>query len=145
MFYVIGSIPIIILFTGGVFAIIRFLIRDKPDKEKFLDKLAAYKTFVGIALLLWGIVSLIGFLRVIRFIPMSIERIPVTTVSSLISTVISITLGIVLSINYLRTTKDTPVKVIHTLNKKVYPVQTILGFIAIADAIVLLISSLGKF
>lgn len=145
MFYVIGSIPIMILFLGGVFAITHFLIRNKPDKEEILDKLAAYKTFVGITLLLWGIVSLIGFLRVIRFIPISIEKIPVTTTSSLISTIISIILGTVLSINYLRTTRDTPIKVIHTLNKKVYPVQTILGFIAIADAIVLLISSLGKF
>ncbi len=141
MFYLIGIIPILILFLGGCFAVIRFFIRNKENSIEIIDRLVPYKTWVGVALLLWGIISLIGFLRILRFIPASFEKIPITTIASLISTFVSIALGVVLSMNYLRTDKNTPIEKIHALDKKLYPTQTILGFIAFADSFVLFFAS----
>jgi len=50
------------LTVAGILAISSLILAKKPDAKKLIDKLVPYQGFVGVGLLVWGVINLIRFL-----------------------------------------------------------------------------------
>lgn len=56
---------IIISLVGGIAAAASLITKAKPDSKELLDKITPYQGIVGLALLGWGLYSVIQLIRVL--------------------------------------------------------------------------------
>lgn len=56
-----GYLLIALLILGGILALSSFIVSKKPDAKRMIDKLVPFQAFIGVALLVVGIISWLDF------------------------------------------------------------------------------------
>ncbi len=135
---------ILLLLAGGVLAISGLIVAKKPDAKAMLDKLVPFQAFIGVALLV------IGLIRLIQFGPLMVFRmlsaLPLLGLAIIGATYGAILLGFLFGMpqiaKWIPGTSSAETKA-SELSKKLAPFQVILGIVCLAAGVLLLLYQLG--
>ncbi len=56
-------VTVIVLFLGGMLAASGLILSKKPDAAALIEKVRPWQTWIGVLLLVWGIVDLVNLVR----------------------------------------------------------------------------------
>jgi hypothetical protein len=138
-------VNIILMIVGGALAASSLIASKSEEAGEAVKKLAPYQSWIGLALLVWGVISLIRLLSVVRYMGFLMRLLPVYTITLWVAVIVTILLGLILSLNFMKQRKEVPTEKVEALEKKLKPIQVPVGIIAIADAVVLLLAALIGF
>lgn len=131
----------ILLIVAGILAASAFIISKAPDAKRLIDKVVPIQGFLGVALLVWGVIDIIRILpdmdainavgKVHTFFPIAIWA------GLACELVLGFLLGMPLIAKWLPGESAAEQRAVD-VQKKIVPYQTIIGFVAIGTAILLL-------
>lgn len=131
----------ILLIVAGLLAASAFIISKAPDAKRLIDKVVPIQGFIGVALLVWGVIDIIRTLphmddinaigKVYTFYPIAIW------LGLACEIVLGFLLGMPLIAKWIPGESAAEQRAVD-VQKKIVPYQTIIGFVAIGTAIVLL-------
>jgi len=56
-------VTVLVLLAGGLLGASNIVLGKRPDAKPLIDKLTPYQGYIGVILLIWGVIDLINFLR----------------------------------------------------------------------------------
>jgi hypothetical protein len=112
------------LVIGGALAIPGIVTEKVPNASEVLKRIEPYQPWFGIALLVWGILDfLTGLLLSGRVVGSGI----ISGVLLFLAILVEIFLGLILSMNFLKTIKELPAKEMLKFESMLLKYQTALG------------------
>lgn len=139
-------IVVVGLILGGALAASSLIAKKNADAGEAIKKLAPYQSWIGLFLLGWGLFAFIfRFLLWMRYWSLWLRFAPVMAITYIVGIIVSILLGLVLSMNFLKSREEIPQEKLEKLEKKLTPIQVPLGIVAIVDAVILLIARFARF
>ena len=125
------------MIVGGALACSNIILAKKPDAKQLLDKVVPFQAFIGLALIILGVLSLLQGLGHLSF---QLQHSPVIGIAFLGATIGGSLLGVVFAMPLISkwTGKDGS-----AVAAKLAPFQVILGLICLGSAALLLLSYLG--
>jgi len=133
-----GWLHVILLIVGGALACSNLILAKKPDAKQLLDKVVPFQAFIGIGLIVLGIVM---FLQVgPSWFGAMLKAAPVIGIGMLGCVFGGIALGLVFGMPLISkwTGKDGS-----AVAAKLAPFQVILGLVCIGSAVIMLLAYLG--
>jgi hypothetical protein len=131
----------IALIVAGILAASGFIISRKPDAKQLIDKIVPFQGFLGVGLLVWGIIDTIRVITHLKEIGDMASTYPLFTISVYAGVASEVLLGFLLGMPLIATWipgESAAEQRAMDMQKKVVPYQTILGFIGIVAAVFLL-------
>lgn len=131
----------IALIVAGVIAASAFIISKAPNAKQLIDKLAPIQGVLGIGLLVWGIIDLLRLLPNIDALNKSAETQMILVIAVYAALASELLLGFFLGMPLIAKLipGDSPIEQRAVeMQKKIGAYQTLLGFVGIGAAIVLL-------
>ncbi len=131
----------IVLIVAGILAASGFIISRKPDARQLIDKIVPFQGYIGVLLLLWGIVDTIRLLTNLDKIGTIGSTYPFYSISMYAGVASEVLLGFLLGMPLIATWipgESAAEQRAMEMQKKVVPFQTIIGFIGIVAAVLLL-------
>ena len=131
------------LIVLGALAVPGLILSKRPDAKQILDKITPYQGWIGVISFLWGIYGLISWLGMFRYLGLGVTWL-FYWVAFTACVVCLLVLGFILGIGVMKTfIKDAnaQAKMDQTL-AKLSPFRNLLGLIALADGVVLIILSI---
>ena len=131
----------IALIVAGILAASGFIISRKPDAKQLIDKIVPFQGFLGVGLLVWGIIDTIRVITHLKEIGDMASNYPLFTISVYAGVASEVLLGFLLGMPLIATWipgESAAEQRAMDMQKKVVPYQTILGFIGIVAAVFLL-------
>lgn len=131
----------IALIVAGILAASGFIIARKPDAKQLIDKLVPFQGFIGVALLAWGVIDLLRVLGHLKEIGLIADHYPLYSISVYAGVAAEVLLGFLLGMPLIAKWipgESAAEQRAMEMQRKVVPYQTILGFIGIAAAVLLL-------
>lgn len=133
-------VSVIALIAAGILALSSFIIAQKPQAKELIDKMVPFQGFLGVALLVWGIVDAIWVFSHLealtaKGVPMSITIANLTTVAAELG--LGFLFGMPLVAKWIPGDSPAEQKAME-MQKKLVPYQTILGALALVAAILLI-------
>jgi hypothetical protein len=113
--------------------------------EKAIKQIAPYQSWIGIALVVFGVLGILFWVASLRIWFFIMRFFPVYSILYLASIALSIVLGLILSMNFLKQRKEIPAEKLESIDKKLKPIQVPIGIASIAVALVLFISRIVGF
>jgi hypothetical protein len=131
----------IALIVAGVLAASGFIISKSPNAKQLIDKLVPFQGFLGVGLLVWGVIDVIRILPhidEINAIGSHYTFYPIAVWVGLASEILlGFLLGMPLIAKFIPGESAAEQRAMD-MQKKIVPYQTLLGFVGIGVAIVLL-------
>ena len=131
----------IALIVAGILAASGFIISRKPDAKQLIDKIVPFQGFIGVGLLVWGVIDTIRVITHLKEIGDMASIYPLFTISVYAGVASEVLLGFLLGMPLIATWipgESAAEQRAMDMQKKVVPFQTILGFIGIVAAVFLL-------
>jgi hypothetical protein len=131
----------IALIVAGILAASGFIISRKPDAKQLIDKIVPFQGFIGVALLIWGVIDTIRVLTHLKEIGDMASNYPLFTISVYAGVASEVLLGFLLGMPLIATWipgESAAEQRAMDMQKKVVPYQTLLGLIGIVAAVFLL-------
>lgn len=125
----------IILILGGILATAGLIVGKKPEAKDALQKLAAYQSYIGIVLLVWGVID---FVRIGIHLFGLFSAIPLQVVIYLAYIVASILLGIMFGMPIVAKLSAGGAEKGEHFARKLAPYQTTIGIVGIVAALLVL-------
>jgi len=129
-------VNVIALIVGGALAIPNLVLGKLPQAKDIMEKVTPFQSWIGIALLIWGVWDLISGLLISRWV---YSWGALTTIIMIAIFVIEIALGIILSMNFLKQQKGLPQDKLEQLEKTIVQFQVPLGIGGIIAGLFILI------
>ncbi|MBX3158443.1 MAG: hypothetical protein KF773_20915 [Deltaproteobacteria bacterium] len=132
----------IALIAAGILGASSIIIAKKPDARKIVDAIAPYQAFLGLGLLFWGLYNLfvwVGIGGMVKLFSMSV-LLGITAWGAVGS---GIVLGFLFGLPQVAKWSASGAARGELLAKKLAPMQTILGFVAIGSGVLLLMYNLN--
>ncbi|MBA3394321.1 MAG: hypothetical protein H0T89_16870 [Deltaproteobacteria bacterium] len=134
----------LLLIVGGVLALSAFIIAKKPDAKALLDKVTPFQAFIGVALLV------VGLIRLIQIGPINVFRIlsvaPLLGITLIGATYGAILLGFLFGMpqiaKWIPGESNAETKATNVA-KKLAPFQMILGVICLVSGLLVILYQLG--
>lgn len=130
---------IISLILGGILAISGLIVAKKPDAKELIAKLQPFQAIIGIALLIFGVLNLMDAIRLLGMVSLA----PVLVLSTVGGVFSALLLGILFGMPMLAKLSASGAAKGEELGRKLAPIQTIVGIIAIVCGLILLLMVLG--
>lgn len=131
-------ISIILVLIGGVLAAASTIVGKKPAAKEYIDKVRPYQGWIGVVLLVFGIINLIRFLPLFGGLIQSFYGISILTTIVVGMIAVGFVLGYELIVQYTMQGSDAAKEKAEAVRAKLAPIQSTLGMIAIASALSLL-------
>jgi hypothetical protein len=131
----------IALIVAGILAASAFIISKAPNAKQLLDKLAPIQGFLGVGLLVWGIIDVIRLLPDVDKLNKLAETYVLFVIAVYAGIVSEVLLGFLLGMPLIAKwiPGESPVEQrAMEMQKKVGAYQTLLGFVGIGAAVILL-------
>jgi hypothetical protein len=131
----------IALIIAGILAASGFIISKKPDAKALIDKLVPFQGFLGVILLIWGVVDVIRVLPHVDEINAAGKAHALYPIAVWIALACEVLLGFLLGMPLIAKFipgESAAEQRAMDMQKKIVPYQTMLGFAGIGVAIVLL-------
>jgi hypothetical protein len=131
----------IALIVAGIIAASGFIISRKPDAKQLLDKLVPFQGFLGVGLLAWGVIDLIRVLGNLKELSAASDVYPIYVICIYAAVVAEILLGFLLGFPLIAKWipgESAAEQRAADVQKKIVPYQTLLGFVGMGVAVVLL-------
>ena len=132
----------IVLIAAGILASSSLIIAKKPDARKLVDALAPYQAGIGIVLLFWGVYNAfiwVGIGTMIKWLG-AMPLLGITAWGALGS---AIMLGVLFGLPQIAKWSASGAARGEVVAKKLAPFQTIIGFVAMASGLLLLLFNMG--
>ncbi|MGA2141537.1 MAG: hypothetical protein ABSG94_03850 [Brevinematales bacterium] len=124
------------LVIGGALAIPNIVTEKVPNASEVLKRIEPYQPWFGLALLIWGILDfLTGIILSGRIVGAGI----LSGILLFIVILVEIFLGLILSMNFLKTIKELPAKEIKKFEVILVKYQTLLGIGGIIAGVYILL------
>ncbi|MBA3462086.1 MAG: hypothetical protein H0T46_19155 [Deltaproteobacteria bacterium] len=130
---------IISLILGGILAISGLIVAKKPDAKELIGKLQPFQAIIGIALLVFGVLNLMDAIRLLGVVSLA----PVLVLSTVGGVFASILLGILFGMPMIAKLSASGAAKGEELGRKLAPIQTIVGIVALVCGLVMLLMILG--
>ena len=131
----------IALIVAGILAASGFIISRKPDAKQLIDKIVPFQGFIGVALLVWGIIDTIRVISHLKEIGDIATTFPLYSISVYAGVASEVLLGFLLGMPAIASWipgESAAEQRAMEMQKKVVPFQTIIGFVGIVAAVLLL-------
>jgi len=129
-------IEFLLLVIGGALAIPNIIIEKVPNASEVLKRISKYQPWFGIVLLIWGLWDFLsGLLLTGRVIGSGV----VSGILLFAVILIEIFLGLLLSMNFLKTIKELPAKELKKLENTLVKYQSAFGIGGIIGGIYILL------
>lgn len=131
----------IALIVAGVLAASGFIISRKPDAKQLIDKLVPFQGFLGVGLLVWGVIDLIRVLGNLKYLSAASDHYPIYVLCVYAAVVSEIVLGFLLGFPLIAKWmpgESAAEQRAAEMQKKIVPYQTLIGFIGIGVSIALI-------
>jgi len=131
----------IALIVAGILAASGFIISRKPDAKQLIDKIVPFQGFLGVGLLVWGVIDTIRVITHLKEIGDMGSVYPLYSINVYAGVASEVLLGFLLGMPLIATWipgESAAEQRAMEMQKKVVPYQTILGFIGIIAAVFLL-------
>ena len=138
-------ITVAMIIIGGLLAAASLIASKNKEAGEMIKKLAPYQSWVGIVLFVWGVWNLIKMIQYLGIMTRLMAIAPILIISTWVAVVVMIVLGLILSLNFMKSRKEIPAEKVEALEKKLKPIQVPVGIIAIIDGVVLLLATFIKF
>ncbi len=138
-------ITVAMIIIGGLLAAASLIASKNKEAGEMIKKLAPYQSWVGIVLFVWGVWNLIKMIQYLGIMTRLMAIAPILIISTWVAVVVMIVLGLILSLNFMKSRKEIPAEKVEALEKKLKPIQVPVGIIAIIDGIVLLLARFMRF
>lgn len=130
---------IISLIAGGILACAGLIVAKKPDAKELIGKLQPFQAGIGIALLVFGVLNLMDAIRLLGMVSMA----PLLVLSTVGGVFSALLLGIMFGMPMVARLSPSGAAKGEELGKKLAPIQTLVGIIAIVCGLILLLMVLG--
>ncbi len=134
----------LLLIVGGVLALSAFIIAKKPDAKALLDKVTPFQAFIGVALLVVGLIQLVRFGPINAFRMLSLA--PLLGITIIGATYGAILLGFLFGMpqiaKWIPGESNAETKATNVA-KKLAPFQVILGVICLVCGFLVILYQLG--
>ncbi|MBK9030724.1 MAG: hypothetical protein IPL61_05190 [Myxococcales bacterium] len=132
-------ITVIALIAAGILALAGIIIAQKPQAKDLIDKLVPFQGFIGVGLLVWGVINAIKFLP--KMSDMTQSNFPMSILLAVVSTLVA-ELGLGFLFGMPMVAKwipgETPAEQkAMEMQQKLLPFQTLLGVVAIVAAVLM--------
>jgi hypothetical protein len=138
-----GYLYLALLILAGVIALSGFIVAKKPDARAVLDKLVPFQAFIGVALLVLSVVSLLLYgidaLKVMKLAPMA-GAVWLSAIAS--GVVLGALFGMPQIVKWIPGESSAEHKAIE-LSQKAAPYQALFGVLALGSGVALLLLQLG--
>jgi len=124
------------MIVAGILAAAGLIVSKKPEASQLIDKLTPYQGWVGIVLFVWGIWDTIGAIGTLAF---SFVFFLVYIIVAILEIALGFLLGFGLITKFALSKSEQAKEKGQAIRGKLAPFQGILGFIAIAMAIVFIV------
>lgn len=135
-----------LLIAAGILAISSLIVAKKPDAKALIDKLVPFQAFIGLGLLVFGVLNLIRAVTSKPTIFDILSAAPVIGLTALAVIVTSVLLGFMFAMpqiaKWLPGGSNAEQKGLE-LSQKLAPFQVVLGLVGIGAAVVWLLFRLG--
>jgi hypothetical protein len=132
----------IALIIAGLLAASSFIIAKKPDARKLIDKIAPYQAFVGVGLLFWALYNLFVYVG-LSTLGSWLKASPLLGITAIGALGSALALGFLFGLPMMAKWSAAGAARGEIVAKKLAPLQTILGFVAIGSGTLLLMFNLG--
>ncbi len=130
---------VILLIVGGLLAAASLIAKKNEQAGEAIKKIAPYQSFIGLGLAIVGLLNLISLIMNLTAVRFLLAFVPVSGIIFIVSVVLSVALGIVLAMNFLKTKKNIPQEKLEALEKKLTPLQIPMGVAGIAVGLYLVL------
>lgn len=132
------------LIAGGILAVSELIVAKQPNAKQLIDKLVPYQAFIGVGLLVLGVVNLLRWLG--KHLFDLIDRSPMFGMTMLSMVVVSILLGLMFGMPQIA--KWLPPNSVaeqkgQEIVKQLAPFQVIIGLVGIITALLVLMYRFG--
>jgi len=132
-------ITVIALIAAGILALSGIIIAQKPQAKDLIDKLVPFQGFIGVGLLVWGIINAIKFLP--HMSDMTQSNFPMSILLAVVSTLVAelglgFLFGMPLVAKWIPGETPAEQKAME-MQQKLLPFQTLLGVVAIVAAVLM--------
>jgi hypothetical protein len=124
------------MIVAGILAAAGLIVSKKPEAKQLIDKLTPYQGWVGIVLFIWGIWDIISSIGTLSW---SFIFFIIYLVVAILELVLGFLLGFGLITKFALSKNEQAKEKGQAIRGKLAPFQGILGFLAIAMAIVFVI------
>jgi len=131
----------LVLILGGVVACAGLIAAQKPDAQKYLEKLVPFQAVIGLTLIAFGIIFFVVGGPIAMFKAIKVEAI--LGVANLGGVLIGIILGFLLALPQIIRALPNAEQRANDLAQKIIPFQLLLGALAAACGVVGLLYNLG--
>ena len=137
MVSILDALALILL---GVLAAPGLIISKRPDAKQIIDKIAPYQGWIGVIIGIWGVVRLLHWFTLFGWLGHGVGWI-LGWIFYTLFVFLSIALGFMLGIGVIKTFVKNPEAraKMDELLAKLAPKQGLLGLLAIADGLILLV------
>lgn len=129
----------VILILGGILACAGLIVAKKPDAKELIGKLQPFQAAIGIALLVFGVLNLMDAIHFLSLMSL----IPVTVIMALAAVASAIILGLLFGMPMVARFSASGAAKGEELGKKLAPIQTLVGIIALVSGVYFLLMILG--
>ena len=138
-------ISALMLIIGGCLAAASLIAAKNQQAGDAIKKLAPYQSWIGIVLLIYGIWRLIDLLLHISAWSFLLRLLPVLSVIYLVSVILFLLLGLLLSMSFLKQKSSLPQQKLEDIDKKLRKFQIPLGVAGIICRLLLIITAIVGF
>jgi hypothetical protein len=124
------------MIVAGILAAAGLIVSRKPEAKQLIDKLTPYQGWVGIVLFVWGIWDIINSIGTLSF---SFIFFLIYLVVAVLELILGFLLGFGLITKFALSKSDEAKAKGQAIRGKLAPFQGILGFLAIAMAVVFIV------
>jgi len=124
------------MIVAGILAAAGLIVSRKPEAAQLIDKLTPYQGWVGIVLMIWGFWDTVGAIGTLSF---SFIFFLIYLIVAIIEILLGFLLGFGLITKFALSKSEEAKEKGQKIRAKLAPFQGILGFLAIAMAIVFVI------
>lgn len=132
----------IALILAGILAASSIIIAKKPDARKLVDAIAPYQAFIGVGLLFWSLYNLFVYVG-LSTLGTWITKMPLLGITAIGALGSGLALGFLFGLPMVAKWSAAGAARGEVVVKKLAPLQTILGFVAIASGTLLLMFNTG--
>ena len=137
--YGVGWLSIIVLLFGSMIASYGFIVSKRPEAKELLDKLVPFQGFIGIALLIWGIIQ---FIDSVKYWGLALEYAFFTGLLMILYVLLCIVLGFLLGYGliakYVLSKNDSAMEKGQAAIAKLTKIQNPLGILGIVISLILI-------
>ncbi len=136
-------LSLILVLVGGILAAAPSIIGKKPEAKEYIDKIRPAQGWIGVVLVIFGIINLIQVLPVFGFLFR--HWIGMVTLGMIFIGMLAngFILGYELIVQFTMSGSEAAQEKADSIRKKLAPIQVSLGFAAIGMCITLLFAYLG--